>query len=232
LRNRIYDFTADTEADLPRGVLLWLGLAQTCQQLRTEFRPICMKREIILLWGEVTGYLHTFFPEINGKIENAEFVPKGMTVVTPWRGEEEGDGSELDLLPIIKVGLCRPDFTCRFVHDKTSMNHVFEDGQYDPDAFAEFIIEDSGSLEEVVRNRNEKWLLEIATGVIKRIMVSNIGVYGPPQAEFYMKYSLSGPELDEGGEYSSTELYFRSVGLFEAWKWSDFPAFPALEFEA
>ncbi|KAI4666364.1 uncharacterized protein J4E79_002402 [Alternaria viburni] len=231
LRNCIYEFAAETEADQPRCVLPCLALAQTCQQLRTEYRPVCMKREIIIDWKAVTGYLHHFFPNVDGKVVNAELVPKGITVVTPWRGQEEGDGSKLDLLPIIKVGLCRPDFTCRFVHDKTIMKLVLEDGKYHPDEFAEFVNEDSGSLGNVVCNRNEKWLLEIATGVIKRIILSNIGVYGAPQAEFYMNYSLFSPESDEDSEYSFTELYFKSVGLFEAWTWDDFPAFPSLEFE-
>ena len=46
-----------------------------------------------------------------------------------------------------------------------------------------------------------------------------------------MNYSLFSPESDEDSGYSFTELYFKSVGLFEAWTWDDFPAFPSLEFE-
>jgi hypothetical protein len=86
LRNRIYGFAAETQADQPRCVLPCLALAHTCQQLRTEYRPICLKRDIVIDWKTVAGYMRIFFPIANGEIENMELAPMSMTIVTPWRG--------------------------------------------------------------------------------------------------------------------------------------------------
>lgn len=49
--------------------------------------------------------MRTLFPTVNGKIENIELIPTSMTIVTPWRGEPGESGLQLDILPMIKIGL-------------------------------------------------------------------------------------------------------------------------------
>ncbi|KAI4926197.1 hypothetical protein J4E85_006489 [Alternaria conjuncta] len=230
LRNLIYDFAAETEADQPRCVLPCLALAQSCQQLRTEYRSICLKRDIVIDWKAVTGYMRTFFPTVNGKIENVELAPANMTIVTPWRGKEVDYDYELDILPLFKIGLYRPNFTCHLVHDPASLR-IYGDqmklqGRY---KFGAWIDEDTIALKKVMRNRDPQWLSDINTGAITKVTVSNMG-FIDPRATFYLTsqslYSkLLDEELDELGE-----TYFKRNGISSAW--GHFPEFPQIRFEA
>ncbi|KAI4712249.1 hypothetical protein J4E89_002515 [Alternaria sp. Ai002NY15] len=236
LRNRIYDFAAATEADQSRCVLPCLALAQTCQQLRTEYWPVCMKREIIIDWKAVTGYLRTFFPNVNGKIDNVELAPASMTIVTPWRGDaEREDHYGLDMLLLVKIGLCRPDFTCRLVHDTASLQLYDEDEEKHREGykFTDWIDEDATPVEKMMCNRHPRWISDIETGEITRIMVSNIGVSTSPQAAFYLKSRQLLEDLDaEDEEFEGDtleEAYFNRIGVDPYW--GEFPEFPGLRIE-
>ena len=236
LRNRIYDFAAATEAGQPRCVLPCLALAQTCQQLRTEYRPVCMKREIIIDWKAVTGYLRTFFPNVSGKIDNVELAPASMTIVTPWRGDaEREDHYGLDMLLLLKIGLCRPDFTCRLVHDTASLQLYDEDEEKHREGynFRDWIDEDATPVEKMMCNRHPRWISDIETGEITRIMVSNIGVSTSPQAAFYLKYRQLLENLDAEDEEvegdTLEEAYFNRIDVDPYW--GEFPEFPGLRIE-
>ncbi|KAI4644918.1 hypothetical protein J4E93_005716 [Alternaria ventricosa] len=236
LRNRIYDFAVETEANRPRCVLPCLALAQSCQQLRTEYRSICLKRDIIIDWKAVTGYMRTFFPIENGKIDNVELAPASMTIVTPWRGDAEGeDHYGLDMLSLVKIGLCRPDFTCHLVHDtaKLQLHDEHEEKHREGYNFRGWIDEDATAVERMMFNRHPRWLSDIETGSITRIMVSNIGVSTSPQAAFYLKSRQLVEDLDaedeefEGGTLG--EAYFNRIGVDPYW--GEFPEFPGLRIE-
>ncbi|KAI4646259.1 uncharacterized protein J4E78_009180 [Alternaria triticimaculans] len=235
LRNLIYDFAAETEADQPRCVLPCLALAQTCQQLRTEYRSICLKRDIVIDWKAVTGYMRTFFPTVNGKIEHVELAPANMTIVTPWRGKPEDTGDGLDLLPLVKFGLCRPNFACHFIHDTKILERAEKEADKKPHSdgrnFRGYINEDAEALEGIMRSRNPKWLSDIEIGVVTKLVAFNIGVSDPPQATFYLKRSLSDFETHyESYEENLFEnLYFESIGA-DAF-WGEFERFPELKFE-
>ncbi|KAI4675089.1 uncharacterized protein J4E88_007993 [Alternaria novae-zelandiae] len=235
LRNRIYDFAAETEADQPRCVLPCLALAQSCQQLRTEYRSICLKRDIVIDWKAVAGYMRTFFPTVDGKIENVELAPANMTIVTPWRGKTEDTGGELDLLPLVKFGLCRPNFACHFIHDTKILERAEKEADTNPHSdgrnFRGYIKDDTEALEGMMGSRNPKWLSDIETGVITKLIAFNIGVSDPPQATFYLKRSLSDFETHYKS-YEETlfeEFYFESIGA-DAF-WGEFERFPEIKFE-
>ncbi|KAI4910804.1 hypothetical protein J4E90_007060 [Alternaria incomplexa] len=236
LRNRIYDFAAATEASQPRCVLPCLALAQTCQQLRTEYRSICLKRDIVIDWKAVTGYLRTFFPNVNGKIDNVELAPASMTIVTPWRGDaEREDHYGLDMLLLVKIGLCRPDFTCHLVHDTASLQLYDEDEEKHREGynFRDWIDEDATPVEKMMCNRHPRWISDIETGEITRIMVSNIGVSTSPQAAFYLKSRQLLEDLDaEDEEFEGDtleEAYFNRIDVDPYW--GEFPEFPGLRIE-
>ncbi|RYN75913.1 hypothetical protein AA0120_g11826 [Alternaria tenuissima] len=238
LRNRVYDLAAKTQADLPRCVLPCLALAQACQQLRIEYRSICIKQEIIIDWQKVPGYTRTFFPTVNGKIENIELMPSSMTIITPWRGEPGKRGLQLDMLPMIKIGLCRPGFTCEFIHDGESLRKI-EDPFYNFEDFdsgdlgeiPRFFQEDNELLRIVMDHRSEEWTSDIETGRITQILLCDIGVMENPQALFYVKSNdLSlGDESDdvEEQERNMEHAYFKRVVLLDIYT-GDFTNFPGL----
>jgi len=235
LRNRIYDFAAETEADQPRCVLPCLALAQSCQQLRTEYRSICLKRDIVIDWKAVAGYMRTFFPTVDGKIENVELAPANMTIVTPWRGNEGGDGHELDVLPLVKIGLCRLNFTCHFVHDtaRLQIHDEDEEGQRAGYSFRAWIDEDASSVENMMRNRHPQWLSDIETSVITRIMVSNIGVSDSPQTVLYLTswqlLEQLEAEFEDFDEDTVEEAFFNRIGVDA--NWGEFSEFPGIRIE-
>ncbi|KAI4702536.1 hypothetical protein J4E81_002900 [Alternaria sp. BMP 2799] len=194
-----------------------------------------MKREIIIDWKAVTGYMRTFFPTVNGKIENIELAPANMTIVTPWRGKAEDTGDELDLLPLVKFGLCRPNFACHFIHDTKILERAEKEADTNPRSdgrnFRGYIKDDTEALEGMMRSRNPKWLSDIETGVITKLIAFNIGVSDPPQATFYLKRSLSDFETHYKS-YEETlfeEFYFESIGA-DAF-WGEFERFPEIKFE-
>ena len=235
LRNRIYDFAAETQADQPRCVLPCLALAQACQRLRTEYRPICMKRKIIIDWQKVASYMRTFFPTINSRIDNIELTPSSMTVVTPWRGEKRGNELQLDILPMVKIGLYRPGFTCYFIHDDKSLERARAASSIDVyiGYILRYLRENTASLETIIDHRNVEWLSDIQTGKITRILISDIGICGQPQALFYVNTVDMGLGDNVGVESSQRTTieaaYFESVGLLDIWPWSvGFRHFPAL----
>ncbi|KAH8624050.1 hypothetical protein IG631_20789 [Alternaria alternata] len=238
LRNRVYDLAAETQADLPRCVLPCLALAQACQQLRIEYRPICTKRDIIIDWEKVPGYMRTFFSTVNGKIENIELIPSSITIVTPWRGETSGNELQLDILPMIKVGLRQPDFTCNFIHDAESLKQMevdpynSEDSDIrDPRDIEDFLDEDTAPLRIVMNHRGEEWTSDIETGRITKLLLCNIGVYAQPQALFYVEIDgiNLGDESDDVEESNSNMqyAYFERVGLLDIWP-GEFSTFPFL----
>jgi hypothetical protein len=236
LRNRVYEFAVETQADQPRCVLPCLERAQTCQQLRTEYRPICLKQNIVIDWKTVAGYMSIFFPVVNGEIENVELAPMSMTIVTPWRCFQAGDGHELDLLPMVKVGLSRTGFTVRLVHDTATLELYEAIGcgqQAESEDLRYYVDGDSSCLEEVLCNRDPRWISDIKNASVTRILICNISVKDAPQALFYMRDPRPGSR-DSDGEFEVDfhEAYFRSIGAYEPWgEWGGFDNWPGIRFE-
>ena len=235
----MYDLAAKTQADLPRCVLPCLALAQACQQLRIKYCPICIKRDIIIDWQKVSGYIRTFFPTVNGKIGKVELIPSSMTIVTPWRGEAGGNGIQLDILPIIKVGLRRPDFTCKFIHDGESLKqrevplYSSKHSHFgDLRDIARYLHEETALLRIVMNHRSEEWISDIETGRITEILLCDISVLVEPQAVFYVKsdgLSLGDKSDDVEEQIRNIEYaYFERVGLLDIWLGCEFETFPCL----
>ncbi|KAL1792512.1 hypothetical protein ACET3X_009019 [Alternaria dauci] len=217
LRNRIYEFAAKTQDDLPRRVLPCLALAQTCRKLRTEYRPICIKQDVIIDWQKVEGYMRTFFPTVNGRIQNIELVPMSMTIVAPWR--VEGDSSlHLDVRPMIKIGLYQPGFTCTLIKDPEGL---VKEKEVSAHGSEDFLDEGTVSLNIVMRFHNEEWMTNIETGRITKMMLSNIGVHVAQQDLSYINiHCLSwGDESDDTEEIEmvTEHIYFKRVEIFKIW---------------
>jgi hypothetical protein len=198
-----------------------------------------LKRDIVIDWKTVAGYMRIFFPIANGEIENMELAPMSMTIVTPWRGSQAGDGHELDLLPMVKVGLSRTDFTVCLIHDTVTLEvyEAIDCGHkaevYD---FRDYVDEDSRCLEEVLCNRDPRWISDIKNGSVTRIMICNIGVKDAPQALFYMKDPRTGSEDADGEpEEDFHEAYFPIIGAYGSWgeqgEWGEFDNWPGFKFE-
>jgi hypothetical protein len=170
----------------------------------------------------VSGYMRTFFSTVNGKIENLELAPSSMTIVTPWRGEEEPKGHELDILPIVKIGVRRSDFTCHFIHDEDCPevphdNHI--------QATNRFLKGDSLILRNMICHRNHEWVSDVDSDKIAKIVVRDIGFWADPSVAFHMTASAvkwaNSPE-----DYKTLETYVREVDFerfgISGWQWGDY----------
>lgn len=183
--------------------------------------------------------MRAFFPTVNGKIEKVELIPSSMTIVTPWRGEAGGNGIQLDILPIIKVALRQPDFTCKFIHDGESLKqrevplYSSKDSYFgDLRDIARYLHEETAPLRIVMNHRSEEWISDIETGGITEILLCDIGVLVEPQAMFYVKsdgLSLGDKSDDVEEQIRNMEYaYFERVGLLDIWLGGEFETFPCL----
>jgi hypothetical protein len=180
-----------------------------------------------------------FFPVVNEEIENVELAPMSMTIVTPWRCFQAGDGHELDLLPMVKVGISRTGFTVRLVHDTATLElyDAFGCGQQtEIEDLRYYVDEDSRQLEEVFYNRDPRWISNFKNGSITKIMIRDIGVEDSPQALLYMRDPRPGSEdFDGESEKDFYEAYLRSIGAYrlmrEGGDWVEFDNWPGVRFE-
>ncbi|KAI1518442.1 hypothetical protein Ptr86124_001570 [Pyrenophora tritici-repentis] len=111
-RNRVYEFIVEAEGS--RGVLPCLALTQVCRQVRSEYRPICMKHDGIIKWKKIPGYIRTFYPiSADGKVENIELAPSSLTIrfFDPFTDTAY---LEIDFL-LIKMAISKPSFASKLL---------------------------------------------------------------------------------------------------------------------
>ncbi|KAF2186360.1 hypothetical protein K469DRAFT_573840, partial [Zopfia rhizophila CBS 207.26] len=80
----------------------YAGLAQVCQQIRDEFRPIyLLNQEIGVDLIETVKYLRYFYPE--GKKEEKERRQGNITIAVPGEVQEEEKRQGIDLWPLLDM---------------------------------------------------------------------------------------------------------------------------------
>lgn len=81
-----------------------------------------MKRSVLIDWHKVPGYLRVFYPTTTeGKVENIELAPSSITITLPDPLGPTMD-VKFDLLPIIKMGISKSSFSCKFLrHEPESL---------------------------------------------------------------------------------------------------------------
>lgn len=187
VRNCIYTFAATPLRQTRCCVLLSLALAQTCRQIRCEFRPVCLKAHMTINWRDIPAYFRMFYPTQNGTLSNIELAPEGMTVFTNTYCKGDANTAVvIDLLPIVKLGLADKAFRCVFVSEETSMGAAASD----PNQVA-MIKADVKTIQKLLAHRHPDWIADVFERRVRRLTISHIGTEDFPRARF-----IIGPAVD------------------------------------
>jgi hypothetical protein len=191
-----------------------------------------MKAAVTIDWKNVQGYLDTFYPTVNKKIENIELAPSRMTIMAELDAAT-GSGTKIDFLPVVKFGLYDRHFSCRFNHVKdvfqssSLLRYQQEQNLREGDMknhLEDFMRQDGGSLKALVEHRHPKWASDVARGLVVKILISDIGVYAAPKVQFYIS-QYAQPRLLQGlhdecyyDAWDWSRSYFKSADLFKAFE--------------
>jgi hypothetical protein len=188
-----------------------------------------MKSAVTIGWKDFQSYLDTFYPTVDGKIENIKLAPSKITMMTK-PGTRHGDGTVVDLLPLVKFGLYDRHFSCHFNHVENfsqSSSFLRYEQEQAPYTTAEdikgqlkdYIRQDGEKLEGLIKHRHPKWASDVAQGHVVKILISDIGLCSEPKALFhispYAEPRFSKVRDGECTEYRSEWCldYFESVDL-------------------
>ena len=182
-----------------------LALAQTCRQIRYEYRPICLKAYVTIDWRDVPSYFETFFPTRDGNVSNIDLAPRGMTVLTNTfrKRDDVRTPVEIDILPIVKIGLIDKNFTCRFKFDERWIV-----GENIGVEIKNMIAADVKTLQSLLTHRHQEWVGDVMAGRVHRLMVSHIATESYPRAQFFLgsgKDNTVPSEFVHGGQEKLTE---------------------------
>ncbi|KZM24955.1 hypothetical protein ST47_g3892 [Ascochyta rabiei] len=188
-RNLIYAFASSHASGERCCVVPCLQLAQTCRQLRHEYRPICFRSYVTIDWKDVPAYFRTFFPTRGGRISNIDFAPTGMTVFTNtyYKRTPEKVDVQIDLLPILMVGLVDKSFECKFRYDPGSP----EATNMDADIYA-MMTADVNTIQKLLTHQHPNWLRDVTSGRVSSLLISHIGTNDYPRAQFVFQPTKEG----------------------------------------
>jgi hypothetical protein len=110
----IYDVAAAVQASEQDVSLSYLPLTQACRQLRSEFRPVCLRAQITVDWKSLPGYLRTFYPTVNDKLQNIEHIPASVTILVDSY-QSADPHPEIDIAPLVRMAHAKSAFSCSFV---------------------------------------------------------------------------------------------------------------------
>jgi hypothetical protein len=186
LRNRIYTFASSPLAGERCCVVPSLALAQTCRQIRSEYRAICLKTHVTIDWKDVPLYLETFFPTRDGRIPNIGLAPTGMTIFTNAYRKSSAAMSQVDIdfLPILRMSLMSETFRCDFMYDPR-LSVLVEATDLNEDR-RRMIKADADTIGEVLSHRHYDWLWDVAMGRVHKLMILHIGTEDYPNARFFI----------------------------------------------
>ena len=177
LRNRIYDYASTKQPDERCSILPCIALAQSCQQLRTEYLPICFKADVTIDWKNLPRYIDRFYPTVGGEIQHIEQAPMKINILLPLSvGCSRDDGSvDFDLLPLIKMGLENQQVRCTFAHDG-----VVEESK------KAVMSVDIRAFENLLATRDDRWISDIRVGNLVNVMVDYEGLDVQPLTTFVL----------------------------------------------
>ncbi|KAH6621837.1 hypothetical protein C7974DRAFT_456575 [Boeremia exigua] len=149
---------------------------------------MCLKTDVAIDWRDVPSYFNTFFPTQDGVVANIDFAPERMTIYSNCyrQGEALTTPVEIDLLPILKLGLANMGFTCSFERCEIK-GDTFEPGQeLTTEEVQSLQSADVGTVQKLLAHRHWDWVKDVVEGRIKKLMVSQIGTNFFPQAKFHI----------------------------------------------
>lgn len=188
IRNHIYSFIAATATAEGRRVLPCFALVQTCQQIRHEYRPICLKADVLIDWKYFPSYLNNVFSSRDKKMKDIDLAPGKITIFTnPYVKLE--NTVEIDILPIVKFGFLNKDFKSYIQRGEVatlgddSERHEGVDDLSTED-LRSLLAADVDTIQKLLAHRHPDWVTDVTEGRIQRIMVSQIGTNHYPRARF------------------------------------------------
>lgn len=253
IRNHIYGLVTSSTVDERCSVVPGLALAHTCQQIRDEYRPMCLRADVTIDWRDVPTYFNLFFPTRNGVTANIEFAPERMTIFnnTCFTKGFFQNFVIIDILPIVNFSLAKQNFTCIFTKRKSKRGPSLLDRLHTAAQLQALQLADVHTLRQIITHRNRGWVEDVSAGRIHKIMISQVGTSAFPTATFHIGPGRDNsriPELAkpseeiEGGkesessvcnsgrwrlmsERSNFDSYLERVGLREVFRENEFTFF-------
>jgi hypothetical protein len=180
-----------------------------------------MRAPAVIAWRDADNYLHTFYPTVNGQIQNIENAPMSLFIlVSPFSRNDRI--FEVDILTLWKIRRVHPDFTCKFVHSQEALAEISEDGETMIDEELQIYLQADGAmLGAFLQHAHEQWVCDIESETVIKVMCSVPGTDSDPIARFFID---SGEETylmeDSGVGWESTDeerVFFARVGLEGMW---------------
>ena len=112
-----------------------------------------------------------------------------MTILTNTfrKSDDVRTPVEIDMLPIVKIGLIDENFTCQFKFDERWIV-----GENIGAEIKNMIAADVKTLQSLLTHRHQDWVQDIMAGRVHRLMVSHIATESYPRARFFL-----GPGKDD-----------------------------------
>lgn len=155
---------------------------------------MCLKADVTIDWRHVPLYFETFFPTIDRDISNIDLAPERMTIFanTYPRKDSGKTPVEIDIVPIIRLGLANKNFTCKLTKCEVESGPWTRDEQHSASGMQTVMAADISTVQQLFRHRHHEWVRDIQEGSIHKLMVSYIGTETYPRALFYFKPSEHG----------------------------------------
>jgi hypothetical protein len=192
---------------------------------------------ITIDWKSLPGYLRTFYPTVNGKLQNIDHIPTSVTILAD-SCQSTGPHTEIDIAPLVRMAHAKSTFSCLFVRgdfmDRSGFPTMSEatsnseaDSEHDPnvdedDTIAKqrhWIKADNDMLQGCIFHDHDQWREDVKTGGLRRMMVNYVGIYLDPMVQFIISDAYAGILAcdPESNILEHNEDYLERVGLDEIW---------------
>jgi hypothetical protein len=199
-------------------VLPYISLAQVNRQIRAEYLPICMQAQVTIAWRDLPNYINTFYPTAKGQLKNLEQAPSAITIIADY-DKKDGDNVVIDVLPLIKMRHAHATFQCHFVHlisDDGLQPKLVDD---EVEARPYWLTADSEMIASLINHTHVRWLHDVSTGRVEKILVDFLGTSVEPTAQFHV-HTHEVPESLEGVRWTEADVdgeamdqYLGAMGL-------------------
>jgi hypothetical protein len=156
-----------------------------CRQLRAKYLPLCLRSPVWIDWKDVPGYLDTFFPTIESKIQNIDKAPASITIFAA-PDDRYHPGVYVDILPVWKQHHARPMFECRFAYSDAALAAAEETQVINQER--QICLEaDNEMFGKFINHANERWISDVESGLVLEVSLSFPGSsITTPAARIYL----------------------------------------------
>jgi hypothetical protein len=177
-----------------------------------------MRAQVTIAWRDLPNYINTFYPTAKGQLKNLEQAPSALKIIADY-DKKNGENVTIDVLPLIKMRHAHAAFQCHFVHLISDDGLEPELADNEVEARPYWLTADSKMILNLINHTHVRWLQDVSTGRVEKILVDFLGTFVEPIVQFYVhthEVFESSEEVcwigaDEGG--GEMDQYLEAMGL-------------------